>query len=231
MSVRARILNAMRRRPALRHLASRVVFAPLGRRQRFRLIWALNLWGGTVSRSGEGSTLEATHRLRSALPSVLADLRVGTLVDVACGDFAWLCKVDLGDVSYIGVDIVPEIVASNQKRFGDADRRRFVLADAARDPLPLGDAILCRHVLPHLSFADAQCLIEQCRLSGARWLLTTTFPSVQENYDIVTGDFRAINVERPPFDLPPPTLVLDDSFPANPDCRLGAWEIRRPGSD
>ena len=49
---------------------------------------------------------------------------------------------------------------------------------------------------------------------------------VQENYDVVTGDFRAINLERPPFDLPPPTRVIDDAFPANPDCRLGVWEIR-----
>ena len=152
--LRTRALEALRARPALRHLASRILFAPLGRRQRFRLIWALDLWGGGVSRSGQGSSLEATRRLRAALPAVLAELGVRTLLDVPCGDFTWMQDVDLGDVGYVGVDIVPEIVSRNRERFGDSDRRRFILADATRDPLPTVDAILCRHLLPHLSFRD-----------------------------------------------------------------------------
>lgn len=225
MSVREQMLDALRKRPALRHLTSRILLSPLSRRQRFRLIWALDLWGGGPWRSGQGATLEATERLRAALPSTLAALGVRTLVDVPCGDFNWLCEVELGQVRYVGVDIVPEIVASNRKRFGESDRRRFVVADAARDPLPRGDAILCRHLLPHLSFDDALRVLEQCRRSGARWLLTTTFAWVQANYDVVTGDFRALNLERPPFDLPPPMRVLDDSFHANPTCRLGVWDI------
>lgn len=225
MSVRARMLDALRTRPALRHFASRIAFATLGRRQRFRLIWALDLWGGGAARSGQGSTLEATRRLRTALPSALAELGVGVLVDVPCGDFGWLCGVDLGSVRYVGIDIVPEIVARNRERFGESERRRFVVGDAAREPLPAGDAILCRHLLPHLSFDDALRVLEQCRRSGARWLLTTTFAVVKSNHDVVTGDFRAINLERPPFGLPPPVRVLDDSCPANPDCLLGVWDI------
>jgi hypothetical protein len=216
----------LRARPALRHLVSRIVFAPLGRRQRFRLIWALDLWGGGGVRSGLGSSLEATRRLRAALPHVLADLGVHTLVDVPCGDFTWMREVDLGDIRYIGIDIVPEIVKHNRERFGDSDRCRFVVADATRDPLPAADAIVCRHLLPHLSFRDALRVLAQFRRSGARWLLATTFPVVETNYDIVTGDFRAINLERPPFDLPPPARIIDDSFAANSGHALGVWDLR-----
>jgi hypothetical protein len=225
--LRARALEALRARPALRHLASRVVFTALGRRQRFRLIWALDLWGSGASRSGQGSSLEATQRLRAALPVVLAELGVRTLLDVPCGDFTWMQAVDLGAVSYIGVDIVPEIVARNRQRFGDADRRRFVVADATRDQLPPADAILCRHLLPHLSFRDGLRVLAQFRRSGARWLLTTTFPPVETNYDVVTGDFRAINLECPPFDLPPPTRIIDDSCAANREHALGVWDLER----
>ena len=228
MSVRARVLEGLRRHPALRHLSSRIVFWPLARRQRFRLIWALDLWGGGPWRSGQGSTLEATHRLCTALPSALAELGVRTLVDVPCGDFQWLSEVDLGEVRYVGVDIVPEIVTHNRQRYGESERRRFVVADATSDPLPRGDAILCRHLLPHLCFDDALRVLEQCHRNGARWFLSTTFPLVETNYDVVTGDFRAINLERPPFELPPPARILDDSFHANPHCRLGVWDIRSP---
>lgn len=226
MSRRDRVLSALRARPDLRQLATRLLFAPLGRRQRFRLIWALDLWGGSLWRSGLGSTPEATRRLRAVLPGVLAELGVETLVDVPCGDFNWMCEVDLQETCYVGVDIVPEIVKRNRERFGESARRRFVLGDATRDPLPPGEAILCRHLLPHLSFRDALAALEQFRRSGARWLLTTTFSSVETNRDIVTGDFRAINLARAPFNLPPPVRTIDDSFRLNPDHVLGVWSIR-----
>lgn len=225
MSLRGRLLEALRARPGLRHLATRVLFSPLGRRQRFRLIWALDLWGGASWRSGLGSTLEATHTLRAELPGLLAELGVRALVDVPCGDFAWMHEVDLGDVRYVGVDIVPEIVTRNRQRFGESERVRFVLGDVTRDPLPPGDAILCRHLLPHLSFRDALAALDQFRRSGARWLLTTTFSSPEINEDILTGDFRAINLQRPPFSLPPPVRIIDDSFRLNPDHVLGVWNI------
>jgi hypothetical protein len=74
-------------------------------------------------------------------------------------------------------------------------------------------------------------VLARCRQSGARWFLSTTFPSVAANYDVTTGDFRAVNLERPPFDLPPPLRLLDDSFHANPDCRLGVWDFGARGGD
>jgi len=226
VSLRSQLLDALRRRPALRHFASRLVLSPLGRRQRFRLIHALDLWGGGTLRSGLGSSLEATRRLRTELPLVLADLGVETLLDVPCGDFRWMREVDLGAIRYIGIDIVPEIVARNRELFGESDRRRFMEGDATRDGLPPADAILCRHLLPHLSFRDGLRVLDRFRGSGARWLLSTTFPAVETNYDVVTGDFRAINLERPPFDLPSPVRTIDDSFAANRGHALAVWDLR-----
>jgi hypothetical protein len=49
---------------------------------------------------------------------------------------------------------------------------------------------------------------------------------VEANYDVVSGDFRALNLECPPFRLPPPVRTLDDSCLANPTCSLGVWNIR-----
>lgn len=48
-------------------------------------------------------------------------------------------EVDLGAIRYVGVDIVPEIVARNRERYGDSDRRHFIVGDATSDPLPPAD--------------------------------------------------------------------------------------------
>jgi len=68
-------------------------------------------------------------------------------------------------------------------------------------------------------------VLERFRRSGARWLLTTTFPSVEANYDVVSGDFRAINVERPPYDLPAPSRTIDDTFADTIENVLGVWDL------
>ena len=41
--------------------------------------------------------------------------------------------------------------------------------------------------------------------SGIPYLLTTTFPGAAANEEIVTGDWRVLNLEAPPFGLPPPS--------------------------
>jgi hypothetical protein len=46
------------------------------------------------------------------------------------------------------------------------------------------------------------------RASGARYLITTTFPEHAENADVADGDWRPLNLERAPFRLPPPAAVL-----------------------
>ena len=44
---------------------------------------------------------------------------------------------------YIGVDIIPELIARNQSLYGN-ERTRFVLLDLTRDELPRVDVILSR---------------------------------------------------------------------------------------
>ena len=104
---------------------------------------------------------------------------------------------------------------SNRRAFGRPSRE-FVVADIVRDALPAADLILCRHLLIHLSFGQGLAALENFRRTGARYLLVTTNPSVQENREIVhTGSFRPVNMERAPFVLPRPLEVLPD--PQGPD--------------
>jgi hypothetical protein len=191
----------------------------------FELIYRANAWGGTTSRSGPASDPANTAALRRLLPGLVRDLGGRTLLDLPCGDFEWMREVDLGVEAYIGADIVPAIVRRNRARWGGAGRT-FVRLDITRSALPAVDVVLCRDLLTHLSNADAARALGAVAASGSRYLVTTTFPTVTVNTDILTGLFRPINLERPPFSLPPPLrLEAEHSLATSPDRSLGVWRI------
>jgi len=90
----------------------------LGRAERFERIYRRNSLGGRVSRSGLGSDPEATVAVRAALPGLVRELGVRTLVDVPCGDFQWMRQVSLPGVErYIGLDIVPGGLRTHHWRY------------------------------------------------------------------------------------------------------------------
>ena len=197
--------------------------------QRFERIFRTNLWGAGHSRSGLGSERDATSDLRAALPAFLAHHKAQSLLDIPCGDFNWLSTLDLR-LPYTGADIVPAIVEANERTFGGpGSGRRFLRLDLTRDPLPYADVVLCRDCLVHLSFANIAHALANVRRSGARYLLTTTFLDHQENVDIEDGDWRILNLQRAPFNLPAPVDVLIEGCRegdgAYADKALGLWDV------
>src|SRR5688572_32614789 len=74
--------------------------------ERFALIYQTNLWFDAESRSGTGSSLESTARLRESLPPWPLRLNAHRLLEVPCGDFNWMSHVDLSRIEYTGGDIV-----------------------------------------------------------------------------------------------------------------------------
>ncbi|HEX5634660.1 MAG TPA: class I SAM-dependent methyltransferase, partial [Gemmatimonadales bacterium] len=173
----------------------------------FRHIHATNLWAGPESRSGLGAGHDQTAALRAQLPALLARRGVRSLLDLPCGDGRWMATVDLGDIRYLGADLLPELIADNARRHA-APGRDFRVLDLLASPLPAVDLVLCRDCLVHLSFADIARAVANLRRSGSRWLLTTTFPAQNVNEDVVTGDWRPINLQAAPFDWPAPEELL-----------------------
>jgi SAM-dependent methyltransferase len=193
------------------HRRLREVAPALPLAERFALLHELGIYHHPESASGAGSTLAETASLRAALPDLLRSEGVRSLLDLPCGDFHWLSRVDLAGVDYTGADIVPELVAANRELYA-APGRRFLLLDATRDPLPAVDLILCRDLLIHLSLADVAAVLRNIVRSGARLLLTTHFAASRENTEIPSGDFRPINLCAAPFHLPTPRrLLAEDS--------------------
>src|SRR5215467_3909120 len=91
----------------------RASFTDLNLQQRFERIFSTNLWSAPTSVSGLGSEPDQTGALITELPQLLARLKVRSLLDAPCGDAGWIAQAALA-VRYIGVDIVPGIIADLQ---------------------------------------------------------------------------------------------------------------------
>lgn len=178
------------------------------------------------TRSGGGSTLEATATLRAQLPALCRALRVISLLDAPCGDGHWIAGVDLGEVVYFGVDLVREALLATHDAFRAAGKQEIGFAylwerDARRDDLPRCDLVLCKDLLLHLSFADGLAVLRNLRRTEARYLLASHRPDLATQADHESGQgWRHLNLTLPPFSLGVPIALLGD-----PGAHLGLWSF------
>lgn len=208
-------------------------FARIGRDKRmsnkdiFRDIYHSNLWGNKDSRSGAGSDMTQTAEIRRLLPDLFETLGVTSVLDIPCGDWHWMKDLHfLGD--YTGADIVPELVERNQQLYGD-DKHRFLNLDLIRDQLPRVDLVFSRDVLVHLSFDDIRSALLNLKKSGSEYFLTTTFTDREANRDIPTGQWRPLNLQKPPFNFPQPLRLINEKCTEGDgswgDKCLGLWKL------
>jgi hypothetical protein len=180
------------------------------------------------SLSGPGSSLDNTKELRERLPVVLEALGVRSLLDAPCGDFNWMQSVRFPVERCIGVDVLREVIAQNEWRHASA-QRSFTRADLTQHQLPLMDAILCRDLLTHLPFADIFAVLANFKRSGATYLLATTFTGARQNRESSGGDWRTLNLTAPPFNFPPPKMIINENCTEGGgsfgDKSLGVWNL------
>jgi hypothetical protein len=167
-----------------------------------------NKWFGTDSVSGVGSDAVQTGIIVDRIPRLLEEFQVKSILDVPCGDFFWMSRIRLDNVSYVGGDIVQALVDKNNAEYarpGVSFRR----IDLISDELPKADLLLVRDCLVHLSYGDiSRALGNICR-SSATYLLATTFPG-RTNQDIPTGRWRPLDLQAAPFGFPAPLRLVNE---------------------
>ncbi|MFS8979366.1 glycosyltransferase [Cupriavidus necator] len=178
--------------------------------------------------SGPGSSRQQTQELRERLPLLLAHLGIRSLLDAPCGDFNWMQHVALGLDRYVGADIMTGMIDEHLWRHRRAGRQ-FICVDLLGGALPQCDAIFCRDLLPHLSFAEIGAVLENFRRSGATYLITTTFTGHRQNVDTAGGQWRTIDLNSTPFGFPPPLLIVNEKCTEAGatfgDKSLGVWRL------
>ncbi|MFP4144418.1 MAG: class I SAM-dependent methyltransferase [Phycisphaeraceae bacterium] len=205
-----------------RYLFFRTLHGLVSRRHAFNYIYRTRGWRGE-SVSGAASSLQRTAAVREALPAILQKTRSRSLLDIPCGDCHWIRHVPLKLDRYIGGDIVTPLVEQNRHAWPGPDRE-FRVLDLVTDPLPQADLVFCRDCLIHLSLRDGRAALDNIRRSGSRYLLTTTFPGAA-NKPIITGQWRPIDLTRPPFNLPEPDQLISERHPDFPAKSLGLWHL------
>lgn len=193
----------------------------LDTKSKFTEIYRNNLWNNEESRSGGGSTLNRTAKIREGLQQLFVEEDIRSLCDAGCGDFNWMKTVSFDHIRYIGIDIVPEMIESNRKSY-ERGNISFAELDLTRDELPSVDLILSREVLFHLSFQDLFAALRNFKKSGARYLLTTHYPDIRDQRDIPTGRCRAINFRLEPLNFPEPLRTIEEDVS---DHCLALWKL------
>ncbi len=205
----------------------------------FQDIFKFNRWNDAESVSGVGSSRKYTRNIRKELPRLLRKYGLRSILDVPCGDFAWMRIIPFdAETRYVGGDIVRELVERLQQEFS-SPQRRFMHLDVVASELPKADILICRDCFIHLSNADVFAAIRNFARSDIGYLLTTTYRFGRINADIATGQFRAINLEAAPFSLPPPIeTIVDYIYPFLPRRmalwsreQILAWMAERENSD
>jgi len=192
--------------------------------QKFATIYEMHYWEDDQSRSGAGSNLYATERIRKALPGLFAKYEIRSVLDVPCGDFFWFKEMTLDLDSYIGADIVVPLIASVAEKY-TSPTRSFRVMDLTKDVLPDSDLILVRDCFIHLSFELIFAALRNITRSNISYLLTTHYGEVTRNVDRETGCWHAVNLCAPPFNFPPALELIDDYAKGIPSRQLGLWRI------
>lgn len=197
----------------------------------FTNIYQTNAWFSGESVSGAGSEIGVTGKIRPRISELIKKLKITSIADAPCGDFNWMKLVDLGACKYTGLDIVKEIIDNNIKLY-ESPSREFKHLDLIEDPIDKVDLILCRDLLAHLSYEQIFSVLRNFKRSGARYLLVTTGVTTQDNKDIdykdfLTGTFRKLNLEKPPFNFPKPLVLIEEDVPFEEERgkHLGLWLI------
>lgn len=195
----------------------------------FSDIYKKNLWGSEESVSGQGSSLDMSSEAVKCTQLVIEQLKPTSILDLPCGDFNWMQHVDLNGINYIGGDIVEELIHLNNKKH-KANNIDFRQLDIIRDELPSADLIIVRDCFVHFSYEKIFQSIENIRRANCKYILTTTFNNQSLNYDIVTGDWRPINLCKKPFNFPEPLMFVEEYCPTkfkkdNRGKSLALWRI------
>jgi 2-polyprenyl-3-methyl-5-hydroxy-6-metoxy-1,4-benzoquinol methylase len=194
----------------------------------FESIYKKGGWRNNESVSGSGSKVTSTKEIISFLPIIFKTHDIRSVLDIPCGDFNWMQHVPMEGIKYFGSDIVELLISYNQKKYS-TENKSFFVADVTADALPTVDLILCRDCFVHFSNRDVVSGLRNILRSKSKYLLTTTFPE-HRNKNVVTGNWRPLNLQEAPFNLPKPMSIFFEGYKEDNgqycDKALGLWDIK-----
>jgi SAM-dependent methyltransferase len=166
--------------------------------QAFQAIYRERSWGRG---SGPGSSPSNTIEYRAFIERFIEANGVTTVTDLGCGDWQFSYLIDWSGKEYLGLDLVPEVIAENRKHFS-APNIRFEEFKTI-DQLPTGDLLIAKEVLQHLPNQMITEYLVAIRKKYRFALFTNSSePKALANKDIAVGEFRPLRLQDEPFKVP-----------------------------
>ena len=173
---------------------------------------------------GEGSFLEACQPLVDCLPEWFKTHGIKSIVDVGCGDFHWMRRVNFDGLQYDGFDVVKKFVDELQKTHARPNVR-FHHEDAMTASLPKADLYICKDVLNHYPVEQALLLFRRMR-NQARYFAALTFPDCpHESGRIALGGWWFIDLTKFPFNLGQPIVSVPARETRTPKRVFALWKL------
>jgi hypothetical protein len=194
-------------------------------------------FGSDESRSGPGSTLDETEKLRLKIKNLVKYKDIKTIVDIPCGDFNWMKEIVDSFDSYHGGDIVPQCIEENTKKYS-SDKITFSIIDLLESKIPDCDLLIVRDVIGHYPLEDGQKIIKNILNSNCKYLLSTSWYNIIDNdyhenhinRGANYGNFYPVNLMSEPFNFPEPEMIIEEDVHVedyNKGNRkvLGLWNL------
>ncbi len=183
----------------------------MDRRSVFSTIYRDRIFGdlpGEQFYSGDGSVGAFADTYCRHVESLVRDKGIRSIVDLGCGDFRIGKRLAAMVPDYIGVDIVPDLIAHHRREYG-AEHVCFECLDVVEDSLPPGDLCLIRQVFQHLNNAEISTVL--AKLAPYELVLVTenvkAGPGTVPNIDHVHGprtrlvEDSGVFLTEPPFSV------------------------------
>ena len=160
------------------------------------------------------------------------------MVDIPCGDVNWIFDSFETDSLplYVGLDVASAVIEVNKNRFAHHKNKEFHFWDASHCAVPrffnktsskeeTFDLVHVRDVVQHMSMDLGVKYFCNVFKSGAKFLLTTTFPGGTHT-NVADSDFYKNDLSKEPFAFPEPSDVCVKTHPKTEDDLTCLYDLR-----
>lgn len=170
----------------------------------FNEIYQDNAWGYG---SGVGSLPLNNIDYMKLVQTFLRANAIKSVVDFGCGDWQFSQFIAWGEATYLGLDVVGEVVERNTARFARPGVQ-FAKFETV-DDVPSCDLVLCKDVFQHLPNPDIRDHLRMLK-ARARYLLITNdeWPCAElTNAEIEGIGWRPVSLSGAPFNETAPVVL------------------------
>ena len=168
-----------------------IIFFFLKDKSKFDFIYKKKIWLNNNSISG--FNYKQNIQYVNFLNKFIKKNEIKNIIDLGCGDYELFNNIKLDKISYLGVDVVKEIIKKNNDNYS-TKKIKFIIEDIINFTTPMADLYFSRFVIQH--FNNAQIIDFFKNKKRCKFFILTIINPVDYKYvnkDIKSGWWTRID--------------------------------------